>query len=86
MSALRRYVDRPDQRRGSRHIYLFTGGNGHAGCCGRQGLWDSAAILFVIWTALLLYHVMNKAGGYEALRQGIVSFSCNELFIVVALG
>ena len=53
---------------------------------GAKGVWDSAAILFVIWTALLLYHVMNKAGGYEALRQGIVSFSRNELFIVVALG
>lgn len=53
---------------------------------GAKGVWDSAPILFVIWTALLLYHVMNKAGGYEALRQGIVSFSRNELFIVVALG
>lgn len=53
---------------------------------GAKGVWDSASILFVIWAALLLYHVMNKAGGYEALRQGIVSFSRNELFIVVALG
>ena len=53
---------------------------------GAKGVWDSASILFVIWTALLLYHVMNKAGGYEALRQGIVSFSRNELFVVVALG
>jgi lactate permease len=35
---------------------------------------------------LLLYHVMNKAGGYQALRQGIASFSRNELFVVVALG
>lgn len=53
---------------------------------GAKGVWDSAAILFVIWGALLLYHVMNKAGGYEALRQGIASFSRNELFIVIALG
>ncbi len=53
---------------------------------GAKGVWDSASILFVIWTALLLYHIMNKAGGYEALRQGIVSFSRNELFVVVALG
>lgn len=53
---------------------------------GAKGVWDSAPILMVIWAALLLYHVMNKAGGYEALRQGIVSFSRNELFIVVALG
>lgn len=53
---------------------------------GAKGVWDSASILFVIWAALLLYHIMNKAGGYEALRQGIVSFSRNELFIVIALG
>lgn len=51
-----------------------------------KGVWDSASILLVIWTALLLYHVMNKAGGYEALRQGIVGFSRNELFVVIALG
>lgn len=53
---------------------------------GAKGVWDSASILFVIWPALLLYHIMNKAGGYEALRQGIVSFSRNELFVVIALG
>lgn len=53
---------------------------------GAKGVWDSASILFVIWAALLLYHIMNKAGGYEALRQGIVSFSRNELFVVIALG
>ena len=53
---------------------------------GAKGVWDAAPILLVVWTALLLYHVMNKAGGYEALRQGIVSFSRNELFVVVALG
>lgn len=53
---------------------------------GGKGVWDSAPILFVIWAALLLYHIMDKSGGYEALRQGIVSFSPNEVFIVVALG
>lgn len=53
---------------------------------GAKGVWDSAPILLVVWTALLLYHIMDKAGGYEALRQGIVSFSRNELFVVIALG
>lgn len=53
---------------------------------GAKGVWDSVPILLVVWTALLLYHVMNKAGGYEALRQGIASFSRNELFVVLALG
>lgn len=53
---------------------------------GAKGVWDAAPILLVVWTALLLYHVVDKAGGYEALRQGIVSFSRNELFVVIALG
>jgi len=35
--------------------------------------------------AVLLYHVMNKAGGYEALRQGIASFRRNELLVEIAL-
>jgi lactate permease len=53
---------------------------------GAKGVWDSVPILLVVWTALLLYHIMNKAGGYEALRQGIAGFSRNELFVVLALG
>ena len=53
---------------------------------GAKGVWDSASILFVIWPALLLYHIMSRAGGYDAMRQGIISFSRNELFVVIALG
>lgn len=53
---------------------------------GAKGVWDSLFILLVIWPALLLHHVMDEAGGYEALRQGITGLSRNELFIVVALG
>lgn len=67
-------------------LFLFRTPLDTLAAAGAKGVWDSAPILFVIWTALLLYHVMNKAGGYQALRQGIVSFSRNELFIVVALG
>jgi lactate permease len=51
-----------------------------------KGVWDAIFILFVVWPALLLYQVTDKAGGYDALRQGIARFSRNELFIVVALG
>lgn len=53
---------------------------------GAKGIWDSVSILLVIWPALFLYHIMDQAGGYEALRQGIVKFSRNELFVVIALG
>lgn len=53
---------------------------------GAKGVWDALFILYVIWPALLLYQIMNQAGGYEALRQGITRMSRNELFIIVALG
>lgn len=53
---------------------------------GAKGVWDAVFILAVIWPALLLYHIMDRSGGYEALRQGITRMSRNELFILVALG
>lgn len=49
-----------------------------------KGVWDAIFILYVIWPALFLYQVTEKAGGYHALRQGISRFSRNELFIVIA--
>ncbi len=51
-----------------------------------KGIWDAVFILYVVWPALLLYHVTDQAGGYDALRQGIARFSRNELFVVIALG
>ncbi|WP_254692325.1 L-lactate permease [Shinella daejeonensis] len=51
-----------------------------------KGTWDALPILYVIWPALLLYHVMSKSGGYDALRHGISGMSQNEIFIIVALG
>lgn len=51
-----------------------------------KGVWDALFILYVIWPALLLYHVMSHSGGYDALRRGIELMSRNELFVVVALG
>ena len=53
---------------------------------GAKGIWDAIYILYVVWPALLLYLVTDRAGGYDALRQGVTRFSRNELFIVVALG
>jgi len=53
---------------------------------GAKGVWDAIFILAVVWPALLLYQVVNHAGGYDALRQGISRFSRNEVFIIIALG
>src|SRR5690625_22872 len=56
------------------------------GVPGAKSVWDAVSIVFVIWPALLLFHVMKRAGGYEAMRRGITAMSRNELFIIVALG
>ncbi len=53
---------------------------------GAKGVWDAIFILYVVWPALLLYRVSDRAGGFAALRQGIERFSSNELFLVLAFG
>lgn len=53
---------------------------------GGKGLWDAVFIQYVVWSALLLYLVTVRAGAFEALRRGFLSFSRNELFLVLAIG
>ena len=40
-----------------------------------KGVWDAVFILYVVWTALLLYQIAAKVGAFDALRQGIMRFS-----------
>jgi lactate permease len=51
-----------------------------------KGVWDAIFILFVVWPALLLYHVTDKARGFEAIRMGIQEYSRNRLFLILAFG
>jgi len=51
-----------------------------------KGIWDAVFILYVVWTALLLYLVTLRAGAFDALRRGFMAFSRNELFLVLAIG
>lgn len=53
---------------------------------GGKGLWDAVFILYVVWSALFLYLVTVRAGAFDALRRGFLSFSRNELFLVLAIG
>ena len=53
---------------------------------GAKGVWDAVFILYVVWPALLLYQVIDRAGGFDALRKGISRFSRNRLFLVLGLG
>ncbi len=51
-----------------------------------KGVWDSIFILYVIWPALLLYVVADRAGAFDSLRIGITRFSKNNMFLVLAFG
>lgn len=56
------------------------------GVAGAKGVWDAVFILYVVWPALLLYQVIERAGGFDALRRGITRFSRNRLFLVLGFG
>jgi lactate permease len=51
-----------------------------------KGVWDGLFILAVVWPALLLYRVSDRAGAQEAIRHGLSAFSRNRLFLVMAFG
>ncbi|RNF40170.1 L-lactate permease [Planococcus salinus] len=51
-----------------------------------KGAWDAFFILLVVWPALLLYQVTDKAGAFTAIRKGIQEYSKNYLFLVLAFG
>ena len=53
---------------------------------GAKGVWDAIFILYVVWPALLLYRITDRAGAFEALRVGIEKFSNNQLFLVLSFG
>jgi len=50
------------------------------------GIWEAVAILYIIIPALIFYHVIDRARGFDALREQIKSFTSNELFLVLAAG
>lgn len=51
-----------------------------------RGVWDAVFILYVIIPALIFYHVIDRANGFDALRERIKSITTNELFLVLAFG
>jgi lactate permease len=53
---------------------------------GAKGVWDAIFILYVVWPALLLYRITQRAGAFESLRRGIETFTSNSLFLVLAFG
>jgi lactate permease len=66
-------------------IFFRTGGETLAVAAGK-GIWDAVFILLVIWPALLLYRLADRAGAFDALRHGMTAISRSELFLVLAFG
>jgi len=51
-----------------------------------KGVWESVFILYIIIPALIFYHVIDRADGFDALRVQIKTFTDNELFLVLGFG
>lgn len=51
-----------------------------------KGLWSSLVVLMVVWPAILLYEVVNKANAFSIIRLGIQKYIPNQLIQVLALG
>jgi lactate permease len=51
-----------------------------------KGVWESIFILYIIIPALLFYHVIDRAHGFDALREQIKTITDNELFLVLGFG
>lgn len=51
-----------------------------------KGVWDAIFVLYVVWPALLMYLITERAGALYALRVEIQQFSTNDLFLVLAFG
>lgn len=51
-----------------------------------KGIWDAVFVLYVIIPALIFYHVIDRANGFDALREEVKSVTQNELFLVLGFG
>jgi len=51
-----------------------------------KGIWDAVFVLYVIIPALIFYHVIDRANGFDALREEVKSVTNNELFLVLGFG
>ena len=51
-----------------------------------KGAWSALTILIVVWTAILLYEVVDEAKAFKVFRQGMQEFAPNELIQIIILG
>lgn len=51
-----------------------------------KGAWSALTVLIIVWTAILLYEVVNEANAFKVFRHGMQKFAPNELMQVLIFG
>ena len=51
-----------------------------------KGIWSAVTVLLIVWTAILLYEVVNEAKAFEVFKHGMQKVSPNELIQVLSFG
>lgn len=51
-----------------------------------KGIWSALVVVLVIWTALLLYEVSNRANAFHAIQSFLQRIIPNELLQILAIG
>ncbi|WP_414839747.1 L-lactate permease [Carnobacterium sp. TMP28] len=51
-----------------------------------KGIWTSVTVLLIVWTAILLYEVVNEAKAFEVFKHGMQKVTPNELLQVLIFG
>lgn len=64
-------------------IFFRTSAHSLAVAAGK-GIWDAIFILYVIWPALILYNVVEKAEAFRAIQHGVRRLLPDRLLVVLA--
>lgn len=53
---------------------------------GMKGVWSAMVVLIVVWTAILLYEMVNEANAFGIFRLGLQKATPNELLQILIIG
>lgn len=51
-----------------------------------KGAWSAMVVLVVVWTAILLYEMVNEANAFQIFRKGLQKATPNELLQILIIG
>lgn len=51
-----------------------------------KGAWSAMVVLVVVWTAILLYEMVNEANAFGVFREGLQKATPNELLQILIIG